>query len=156
MMDLNLVLEKIRPGQAYLLNSSVPPHKIIEWRGEGTEPTPEELYRGWLECLTEKKNEVWKAFNEEMNAYIVSRYDLGSQLSLIIFYILTGNEDIKKAWQWVFDVLGYYYEVKAQILGASTYEELEGLAWGFSQFDAKDPDVKLESFFTPLPPPPLE
>jgi hypothetical protein len=46
-VDLNIALPALVPGCRFLLSKSVPPHKIIEWRGPGTQPTQKDIEAWW-------------------------------------------------------------------------------------------------------------
>lgn len=49
MIDFAIAIETCRPGAAYRLNHSVPDgtQEIVEWRGPGEQPTPQELGVAW-------------------------------------------------------------------------------------------------------------
>lgn len=53
MIDLARVLERLRPGEAFRLSSSVPPNTLLEWRGSGTPPTQEEIALCWADIIQE-------------------------------------------------------------------------------------------------------
>jgi len=91
-------------------------------------------------CLSELKQEV--------NAYICSHYDMGTQASFQAMYsIETTPAEIKtlllSVWAWVQSVLREYYTKRAEI-SASSVPHL--VTWDFSQFDVTDPGVALDSF----------
>jgi len=87
----------------------------------------------------------------EVNAYINSRYDQGSQASYQALYSLTATpQAVKDAilplWPWIQAVMKYYYGKKAAIRDGDAPEDV---TWDFSQFDATDPGIALESFLGP-------
>lgn len=61
-MDLALTLEKINPLWCYLLNHSQADgaQVILEWRGPGKLPTPQELEDAWMLCLEDHAATVLK------------------------------------------------------------------------------------------------
>jgi hypothetical protein len=85
------------------------------------------------------------ALNAGVNTYICDRYDMGTQAS---FLSLHGDPDtpqevkaaIKAVWDWIRQVLAYYYGVKGQVLAGDAAD------WDFSQFDEADPGVQLSDF----------
>jgi len=93
------------------------------------------------------RDRVLEQINTEVNAYICSHYDMGTQASFQAVYVMDGTPlEVKTAllgvWAWVQSVLGYYYTKKAEIAAAG---EPETVTWDFSQFDATDPQVSLQS-----------
>ena len=110
-----------------------------KWLADGGVPEPMDT-KPLSSCLSELKQDV--------NAYIISHYDMGTQASFQAMYSMeTTPAEIKttllSVWAWVQSVLAYYYTKKAEIEAA----ECPGtVTWNFSQFDATDHGVSLQSF----------
>jgi hypothetical protein len=49
-IDLSVVLPALVLGAMFRLDSSVPPHTIIEWRGPGEQPTEKSIEAWWQTC----------------------------------------------------------------------------------------------------------
>ena len=91
------------------------------------------------ECLSK--------INQAVNAYICSHYDLGTQASLQAIYVQPTTPQAAKdllltVWDWAQSVLVYYYAQKAEITASP---DPVAVTWDFSQFDATDPGVTLQS-----------
>lgn len=91
--------------------------------------------------------EVLSKINQEVNAYICLHYDMGTQASMQAIYIMdTTPAEVKTAlltvWAWVTSVLSYYYSKKSEI---QTSLDPGAVTWDFSQFDATDPVVSLQT-----------
>ena len=88
---------------------------------------------------------------KEVNNYINSHYDGGSQASFQALYSLpTTPQTVKSAilplWPWIQSVMQYYYGKKANIRDGADYKDI---TWDFTRFDATDPNVDLEEFMVP-------
>jgi len=110
-----------------------------KWEADGGVPEPIDT-KPLSSCLSGLKQDV--------NTYIVSRYDMGTQASFQAMYsIETTPAEIKttllSVWAWVQSVLREYYTKRAEI-SASKAPHL--VTWDFSQFDVTDPRVALDSF----------
>jgi hypothetical protein len=47
-MDIHLCIERLGlVGNSYTLTGSIPPHSIVEWRGDDARPTEEALAEVW-------------------------------------------------------------------------------------------------------------
>jgi len=84
----------------------------------------------------------------DVNTYIVSHYDMGTQASFQAMYSIdTTPAEVKTTlltvWGWVQSVLSYYFTKKAEIEAA---EDPGAVTWDFAQFDATDPGVSLQAF----------
>ena len=90
-------------------------------------------------------NEAFQRMNKEVNHYIYSHYDAGTQASFLSLYAdpstpQSGKAAIESVWQWIKSVMAHYYAVKAQLLAGTVVQ------WDFIQFDATDPGVQLSDF----------
>jgi hypothetical protein len=90
--------------------------------------------------------------NSEVNTYINSHYDQGTQSSFNGIYAKrdtsdTVKDDLDLVWGWIASVMGYYYGKKNDIL---TLEAFDEVTWDFSQFDATKPDVTLAGIMAEL------
>jgi hypothetical protein len=100
---------------------------------------------------TQLRTLLMEKLTTEVNAYINAHYDQGSQASYQAIYILpTTPQAVKDAiiplWPWIQSVMEYYYGKKADIRDGASPEDVN---WDFTQFDATDPGVELESFMGP-------
>jgi hypothetical protein len=97
------------------------------------------------------------ALNNEVNEFIYSRYDAGTQSSFLAIYQKSSDQSIKttldQVWDWSGVVMSYYYNIKSQMQGARTKGVLDAITW---DFDANfgdagsimpDPQIKLSSFY---------
>lgn len=64
-MDISRVLEKLCPSAVYRLDSSVPPHKIVEWKGDGKIPSDSEMALCWSEIVKADSDKPAKLSLEE-------------------------------------------------------------------------------------------
>ncbi len=97
------------------------------------------------------------ACNRQVGAFINQYFDTGTQISFVKLYIQSeaARPLISQVDAWVMAVMGYYYQIKAQIQAAGTLEELNQLQASLefeSRFGQQGsvlavPDVKLSSFF---------
>jgi len=92
------------------------------------------------------------ALNQEVNTYINSHYDQGTQSSFNGIYAKrdtpdTVKDDLDLVWAWIATVMGYYYQKKNDIL---TLEAFDEVTWDFSQFDSTKPDVTLAGIMAEL------
>jgi len=96
---------------------------------------------------TEHRAMLLERLTTEVNTYINAHYDQGSQASFQALYSLPATpQAVKDAilplWPWIQAVMAYYYGKKAAIRDGENYA---AVSWDFSQFDATDPNVSLES-----------
>lgn len=64
-MDISRVIERLCPSAVYRLDSSVPPHKIVDWKGPGKIPTDFEMSLCWTEILIEDQSKPIKLSLDE-------------------------------------------------------------------------------------------
>lgn len=85
--------------------------------------------------------------NKDLNDYIYSHYDTGTQQTFQAIYVNPKTSEITKTnlagvFDWILDkCLVYYYTKKTEILAA---DEPELIVWDFFQFDTTKPNIKLE------------
>jgi len=109
-----------------------------KWLADGNTPEPMDT-KPLSSCLSE--------LSQEVNAYICSHYDLGTQASFqAIFSIPTTPQPVKDGllvvWAWVNTVLGYYFQKKNELSESATPHLV---TWDFSQFDVTVPGVTLQA-----------
>lgn len=46
-LDFIIVLSRLVPGAQYRLDSSIPPHRILEWRDARPQPSVDAIQREW-------------------------------------------------------------------------------------------------------------
>jgi hypothetical protein len=100
---------------------------------------------------SEHRDMLLQRLTTEVNTYINAHYDQGSQASFQVLYTLDATpqavkDDILPLWPWIQAVMAYYYGKKAAIRDGEAYADV---TWNFTQFDATDPGVSLESIMGP-------
>jgi hypothetical protein len=93
--------------------------------------------------------------NKALQNYVYSIYDIGTQASFQVLYLLPtvsekSKEDISKVWAWIQTILLYYYQCKETILAAKDVTEAKALVYNFSQFDAIKPETSLANILKEL------
>lgn len=83
--------------------------------------------------------------NEELKKYIYSRYDQGTQSSLISMYLKNESnqvirDQIDAVWNWIKIVLEYYYSKKDEIIASAKPDDV---SWNFAEFNPLDPGISL-------------
>lgn len=90
--------------------------------------------------------------NSNLQRYVYSKYDIGTQASFQALYLLpvsqTSKDAIASVWSWVQSVLIYYYNCKTEITAFKTAKEITDYKWDFSQFTA--PEVSLNDILKEL------
>ena len=89
-----------------------------------------------------------ESLNQDVQTYIYTKYDIGTQASLQAIYTQpTTPQAVKDQFDllfaWIASVMQYYYQKKALI---RDNEDWESVTWDFTTFDATDPNVSLESY----------
>lgn len=92
------------------------------------------------------EDSFWK-LNAEVQKYIYSKYDQGTQSSFLSLHSdpttpESAKQDIESVWVWIRSVMGYYYSIKQQLLGGIIVD------YDFAQFDSEDPKVKLSDLMS--------
>jgi len=90
--------------------------------------------------------------NQDVNAYILSHYDAGTQNSFNGLYAKRSTPDalrdlLDPVWTWIESVMMYYYAKKAEILETHDYSNV---TWDFGQFDATKPSIALSGIIAAL------
>jgi len=103
-----------------------------------------------LEAENPYRGELLKKINADVNTYICTHYDLGTQASLQSIYVMDGTPaEVKTTllgvWSWIGSMLVYYYAKKTEITESETPETV---TWDFTQFDATDPEVSLQTLIS--------
>jgi len=100
--------------------------KVIEY----ISPTPP---------LDELKQQKLRQLKKELQNFIYSHYDQGTQASFIALYQQAKEQNntvvltqIQKVWDWINSVLSYYYSKKESIKNATTQDELDNITWDWS------------------------
>jgi hypothetical protein len=80
--------------------------------------------------------------NKDVQNYIYSKYDQGTQASLQALHSDSSSppelkQAIESMWAWIRSVMQYYYQRKAEILSGQIVK------WNFAQFDTTDPGISL-------------
>ena len=105
---------------------------------EQEEQFDEQKFQEWL------ATSMFKALNKNVQSYIYSKYDQGTQASFLSLHNdpstpQSAKDDIEMVWQWTRSVMGYYYQRKTEILNNQVID------WDFAaEFDSADPDIKLQ------------
>ena len=98
------------------------------------------------------KDQATTRMKTEIEMYLFSKYDQGTQSSMNAFFI----EGVSNSWtnrkalvqsvlDWIKSVLSYYYGKKDDIAVATTVEQVNAITWDFFSFDATDPKVALQT-----------
>ena len=90
--------------------------------------------------------------NTDVNTYINSYYDTGTQQSFTAVYVKYGTQDVKDylnpVWDWINAIMAYYYSKKSEITEAN---DINSITWDFSTtFDVSKPDVSLSYLIASL------
>lgn len=64
-MDISRVLERLCPSAMYRLDFSIPPHKIVEWKGPDEMPTASKMALCWSEIVKADSDKPVKLSLEE-------------------------------------------------------------------------------------------
>lgn len=78
-----------------------------------------------------------------LHAYIYDRYDMATQATFICLYVdpaipVEIKSHIIAAWNWIKQVLAYYFQVREQIITNKEWQEPD-----YHQFDKSFPQVRL-------------
>lgn len=102
----------------------------------------------WEIDLSKAKEEILESFRIFPQEYIYSKYDSGTQLSLLNLKMF-GTESQKllcnQVSDWIASVLIDYYSRRYQIMNAVTLEEINSVSSDFSNNDATKPDIELST-----------
>jgi len=89
--------------------------------------------------LDELKQQKLRQLKQELQDFIYSHYDQGTQASFTALYQQAKEQNntdtlsqIQKVWDWINSVLDYYYSVKNTIKNVTTQDELDGITWDWS------------------------
>lgn len=107
------------------------------------------------EQLIEAINQKLYIMNSDVNRYICSYYDEGTQQSFQAIYTLADSTSEVKVqvlyvWNWIQSVMTHYYMCKNEIKVLTTLEDVENYSYTFKQFDATKPTVTLEAIYSAL------
>jgi len=102
------------------------------------------------ESLIEIKNEKTAVLKKELQNFIYSHYDQGTQASFIALHQQAKEQNnteviaqIQKVWDWIQSVLDYYYSKKEAIANATNYTELNNIIWDWQEVE-EDSHVELK------------
>jgi hypothetical protein len=103
---------------------------------ENEETFDEQKFNAWLADV------LWQQMNKDVQNYIYSKYDQGTQASLQALHSDSSSppelkQAIESMWAWIRSVMQYYYQRKAEILSGQVVK------WDFTQFDSTDPGISL-------------
>ena len=93
--------------------------------------------------------------NEEVNTYINTYYDPGTQQTFTAIYTQQATPTSVKDYLdpvlvWISSIMTYYYGKKQSIIDASSISALGDITWDFDTFDATKPDVSLQALMALL------
>ena len=96
------------------------------------------------------KQSMLDRINRDVNEYISSYYDAGTQQSFTGLYSKRDTPDalrdyIDPVWAWITGIMTYYYARKSAILAADNVLDCREIDWDFEAFTASKPDVSLQS-----------
>ena len=101
--------------------------------------------------LETAKDVIAKELNNNLQAYILGYYDIGTQIQFHSIYQRVKSEKIKdrikSVGSWVDSVLAYYYSKKTEILSAQDEKALIAISWDYYTFNSTKPDVSLGGLF---------
>jgi len=94
------------------------------------------------ESLIEMKNEKIAVLKKELQNFIYSHYDQGTQASFTALFQQAKEQNntnalnqIQKVWDWIQSVLDYYYSKKEAIKNATNYTEIENITWDWQDVE---------------------
>ena len=97
------------------------------------------------------KETLVNVLNANLQTYILSYYDIGTQIQFHSIYQRVESEKIKdrikSVGSWVDSVLAYYYSKKTEILSAQDEKALIAISWDYYTFNSTKPDVSLGGLF---------
>lgn len=103
-----------------------------------------------LPTLSDLKQAALTRLDDETRDYVLSRYSMERQTSLIAFatFAIAQNmpnrlAKVGEVMAWIESVLTYHYTHVQAIEAATTEEELSAVQWDFNTMTASDPDVWL-------------
>ena len=104
--------------------------------------------------LTDEKTTILNQINQEVNTYINSYYDTGTQQSFTAIYTQQDTPTSVKDYldpvlAWIQSVMAYYYTKKGVINACTTISQLKAVTWTFDTFTETKPNITLESLMTP-------
>ena len=98
------------------------------------------------------KTILFKQMEKDVQKYLYSKYDNGTQMTLQAMYSDPDSTEelkasIKTIWGWIKTVLQYYFTKRAYL---DSCEDLTGFSYDFQQFDASKPDITLEGLMNAI------
>jgi hypothetical protein len=118
---------------------------------DGTAIDPRLEVQGWTSGdSTVFRENLLGALKSECYAYIVSRYDIGVQMSMAGKLAdsrtpTPARASVEQVIDWVDSVMEYYYTTKLTIIEITDQAVLASFTWDYYQFDATDPLISMES-----------
>ena len=105
--------------------------------------------------LVTERTKVLSKINQEVNTYINSYYDVGTQQSFTAIYVKYNTQAVKDyldpVWNWINTIMAYYYTKKTEITNATNINTLKSIVWNFTDtFDETKPNVSLQSLMDSL------
>jgi len=89
--------------------------------------------------LDKLKQQKLRQLKQELQNFIYSHYDQGTQASFTALYQIAKEQNntnaltqIQRVWNWINSVLNYYYSKKDAIKNADTQNELDNIIWDWS------------------------
>lgn len=94
------------------------------------------------------KEDKLNYINAQLQTYIYSKYDQGTQISFNAIFADPDTPEVAKTTiktlkAWIMSILSYYYQAKQAITNNTPWNEV---SWNLSQFDATDPGLHLSDF----------
>jgi len=106
--------------------------------------------------LEHLKQDKLVQLKQELQSFIYSHYDQGTQASFIAFYQLAKEQNnttaltqIQKVRDWINSVLNYYYSKKEAIKNATTQDELFSIVWDWQEVEETE-HVELQDVMSML------
>jgi hypothetical protein len=127
------------------------------WLSEGNTPIPlppskyyDLVDDEWVHNITAHKTDMLTLLNQDVQTYIYTKYDIGTQASLQAIYTQSDTQQVIKdqfdlLFVWIASVMNYYYTTKKNIRDTED-DSWEDIIWDFTTFNATDPNVSLESY----------
>jgi len=105
------------------------------------------------DALEQAQDPILIEINTDVNTYINSHYDSGTQQSFTAIYSQQDTTIETKTYldpvlTWITTIMTYYYGKKMDIINATTVTILKEITWDFTTFDATKPDVSLSTLMS--------
>jgi hypothetical protein len=107
------------------------------------------------EMIEQAQTPMLTDINVDVNTYINSYYDPGTQQTFTAIYTQQDTPTAIKDYLdpvlvWISSIMAYYYGKKQSVIDAETLATIKGITWDFTTFDATKPDVSLQALMVLL------